>query len=274
MMHYTRQYVEMKGQMSAGVVSETDEWQECTILGDIPIYVRKDDESVTPALVKDGFWEAWITSWLLNELTSEHKWFLDIGAHTGYHSLIAKSKGATVMAFEPNPKYAKMLRSSTKIGWDQTRGDWLPPRHFSVYEWAVANEVGKAHLTIPQALQGSASICGRIDEDVHPSDTIEVNTVTVDRILAGIERKDMIIKVDAEGAEELVWDGASTTRYRHKPVWMLEYTPGAYSPLFLDKLEEYGDLKWINHDGVEEIITRESILSQSDWIMLVVRPRG
>ena len=83
----------------------------------------------------------------------------------------------------------------------------------------------------------------------------------------------LIIKIDDEGAEELIWNGSRRYRSTNKPTLMIEYTPNAYTAQFLDELEEYGRLRWINFDGQEEPITREQILLQTDWIMLVIRPK-
>lgn len=272
-MKYTREYVEEKGRLFRQIPQENGEWLQVTALG-IPMYVRKDDYSVSPCLIRDGFWEAWITAWFLNEI-SPRTWFVDIGANTGYYSLIAAKNGVqSVMAYEPNPKYVEMLRESIKIGWEQSRGDWLPEKHFNVYPHAVSDKIGRATLTIPENLQGSASI-KNVDFAEYNPYQIECTTVTLDHQLAGIPRQsDMLIKVDAEGAEELIWSGAVNTNYYHRPVWIIEYSPGSYSVDFLSKLESYGDLAWINHSGEEEAITKEAILADGDWFMLVLRPRG
>lgn|SRR6478735_2480443 len=272
-MIYDRQYVERRSMVGAGIVDQTDEWYMARILGNIPIYCRKDDKSVTTCLINEGFWEAWITAWVLNNV-GEETFFIDIGANTGYYSIIASRQGARVMAFEPNPKYHNMIRASRDIGWDQSRGDWLAPNHFNVYPYALSSQVGEVKLTIPNDLQGSATIrMNAIDDTIYPSSVITVPATTLDRCLAGIPKQNTVIKMDAEGAEEFIWDGMSETLVRQKPTVLLEYTPGAYTEKFLDKLENYSDLAWINHAGNEEPVSREWILAQSDWVMLVLRNR-
>lgn len=267
-----RQDVELRGRVGAGIVESNDEWHMVRILGRIPIWVRKDDQSVSPCLVRDGYWESWITAWVLNQIDDDTL-FIDIGANTGYYSLLARDAGAKVMAFEPNPKYVEMLRESIKIGWGQSRGDWLPDKHFNVYPWAISNEVGKTTLTIPSGLQGSATIRSDVDLSAYDPQTVVVQTNTLDRSLAGIVHGKLLIKVDAEGAEEMIWDGSQAVRSTYKPTFMLEYTPGAYSRDFLNKLETYGDIHWINTAGKEERISQSDILSYADWLMLVIRAR-
>ncbi len=269
---YTRLYVEAKGNAMRHAEDYDKDWTLVSALG-VPMYARKNDLSVTPCLVRDGYWESWITAWFLNEL-KPNTYFIDIGANTGYYSMIAASKGVHVTAYEPNQDYVDMIRASINIGWHQSRGDWLPEGHFNVHPMAVSNKVGTATLTIPGRLEGSASITD-VDLSAYDTTTKQVMTVNLDHhMIGGIGDESMLIKVDAEGAEELVWDGAFEVNYRHKPVWMIEHTPGVYSDDFLSKLEAYGDLSWINHDGAEEPINKGAIAAYGDWLMLVVRPRG
>lgn len=273
-MTYDRQYVEAKGRFGSGIQGQTGLWYLCNVLGNIPIYCHKQDRSVTPSLTNDGFWEAWITAWVLNNI-DDQTLFVDVGAHTGYYSVIAKSKGAKVMAFEPNPKYIEMLRATSHIGFEQSRGNWLPENHFNVYPYAVSNEVGETTLTIPNELTGSASIReNAINEDIYPSEKIKVLTTTLNHSLAAIKTDKMLIKIDAEGAEEMIWDGANEIIQIYKPTIILEYTPGAYGRDFLTKVEAYGDLMWINHAGKEEPISKDTIIAHTDWLMLVIKPRN
>lgn len=270
-MKYTRDYVERRSRMNCHYTDVNEEWYMATVLGAIQMYCRKDDKSVTPHLIGEGFWEAWITAWVLNNV-DEETWFIDIGANTGYYSHIARWAGAHVMAYEPNPKYAELIRATVKIGWDYSRESLLPDNHFNVFPYALSDSVGTAVLTVPNELQGSASIRDGLDGAKYPSDHIKVATTTLDQQLAGIPKKNMVIKIDAEGAEELIWNGMTNVLVRQKPVVILEYTPGSYSDEFIDKLERYAPLAWINHAGDTEPVTREWLLSQRDWVMLVLRP--
>jgi FkbM family methyltransferase len=262
-MKYTRHYVEAKGKMSAGIIEQHDDWTLLRALG-VLMYARTADFSVTPCLIKDGYWESWITAWFLNNV-EQVDMFVDIGANTGYYSILADNKGVEVVAYEPNPDYVEMIIESTKLTSHETA--------FKIFPYAISNKNGLATLTIPGQFEGSASITNP-DFSAYTTRDFQVNTVTLDHHFNARAQTSMLIKVDAEGAEELVWSGATETNQRHAPVWMMEYTPGAYSETFLDKLEEYGNLSWINHDGAEEPISKVDIITANDWLMLVIRPRG
>lgn len=260
-MKYTREYVEMKGRAMRTSPQVNGDWVEVSALGN-RMYARRDDFSVTPCLINDGYWEPWITTWLLNNLTP-NTMFVDVGANCGYYSFVASRFAKRVVAIEANPEYAMMLHASRD----------LSDSKIEIVNSAIANSHGIVDLRIPGQLEGSASITD-IDFSDYDVRIVQVNTAPLDYYLESLPvESDMIIKVDTEGAEEMVWDGASNTRAHHRPVWMLEYSPGAYGPLFLDKLEEYGDLCWINHQGIEEPIAQGPVLDAKDWIMLVIRPR-
>lgn len=270
-MKYTRAYVEAKGNMFRHEPVTKGEWILTSAMG-IPLYVREDDQSVTPCLVRDGYWESWITAWFMNEIDRDTL-FIDVGANTGYYSLIAKHRGTRAVAYEPNPKYAEMLRETAEFSWSESHGDWLPGGGVVVREKALADKAGTVTLNIPEYLQGSASITDADLSNYNPHG-VNVECSTLDAEFDFVPLSKMLIKVDAEGAEEMIWDGAAFVRQMWSPVWMIEYTPGAYSDDFLNKLEAYGDLAWISHNGTEEPISASAIEVNNDWVMLVVRPRG
>jgi FkbM family methyltransferase len=253
----TRAELEQKSRAHAGVIREQNDYKLVTILRDIPIYIMKDDKSVGPHLESDGFWEAWISTWFLNNI-NENTNFVDIGSNTGYYSLLAASKGASVVAFEANPKYVKMLRYTT-VDYD----------NFNVWNYAVSDKREKLDLQIPYELQGSATITGGIDEEIYPCYHIEVEADKLDNL--GITAENAIIKIDAEGAEERIWNGMSEV-LKNKPTIVLEYTPNSYSDEFIDKLEAYAPLRWINYDGIAQGIDRYWLAAQTDWVMLVLIP--
>jgi FkbM family methyltransferase len=263
-MIYDRHFVEMKGKFGAGIVDETDEWYQVKVMNKALMYTRKADKSVTPALTNEGFWEAWVTSWFLNELEQGYDDFIDLGANSGYYSVLARAHQPLthVIAIEANPRYSQMLR--VNAAWNE----------FRVIAKAVSDKPGRVTLIVPGELEGSGSIVPH-DFSAYDTDTYDVTAVTMDDLVkdeAVIGK--VLIKIDVEGAEQHVWRGMQETLATIKPVVLLEYTPNAYDDNFLDELESYGDLMWVNYSGREEAISRDEILAQTDWIMLVVRPRG
>lgn len=120
--------------------------------------------------------------------------FFDIGAHSGFHSLIgARVVGATglVVAVEPDPASAAEVEGQATLnGFDQI---------------TVVHKTAVADLSEPWAsLDGAA-----------------VTPTTID-ILAHEFRLPTLIKIDVEGLELEVLRGATTTLREHRPTLVVE----------------------------------------------------
>lgn len=255
-----RAVLEFVSKGSAGIIDETDDWYWVRVLNKFEMYVHKNDKSVTPCLVNDGFWESWITDYIIRQCTPGTVFF-DVGANTGYYSMLAYFSGAMVWSFEPNPEYFNMLEATLERNGINTG-------MFRRTMKAISDKRGKETLYIPKELHGSASFT-KLDAKWETHE-IEVETIPLD-FLNGAGK--YIIKIDAEGAEEKIWDGmleSLRSRPAHTQV-LLEYTPGAYSDEFIDKLEDYAPLRWINYDGEAERVDRDWLEAQTDWVMLVMQ---
>lgn len=254
-----RHVLENSSRTAAGILDETEDWYWVRVLNSFEMYVHKRDKSVTPCLVQDGFWESWITQYIIDRIGAGTVFF-DVGANTGYYSLLANYMGAMVAAYEPNPVYYNMINATI----ERQNVSRMPIR---VMNTAVSNESGTANLYVPKELHGSASFT-QLD-DVWESELIQVKTHPLS--LKGCGH--YLIKIDAEGAEEKIWDGMiDDLNHRIGPQEvLLEYTPGAYSDNFIDKLESYAPLYWINDNAEAEKVSREWLLSQKDWVMLSLK---
>lgn len=262
--YMSRAQIETRGWHGRRIINETDSTYTVRVLDSFNLTVLKADQSLTPCLVNDGFWEAWISSWLTHNLQPGMT-FLDIGANCGYYTMLAErlvGEEGCVVAYEPNPVYTELLRATRESN----------DAKFLIREVALSDRAGRATLTVPGEFHGSASITTDFAGTSYHPNPYNVRTTTLDNELQRIVFWDHdVIKIDAEGAEQLVWDGAREVR-RHSPsTLMLEYTPGAYTPRFLDELFEWGEVSAIDFGGGEYAVTREYIESQTDWLMLVIR---
>jgi len=112
--------------------------------------------------------------------------FIDVGANVGAYSLWAASLGAGVIAVEPDPATAELLREN--IG--------LNSFDIEVLQAAATNRPGVVRLT-----EGLDAM-NHLDD----SGDLEVRAITIDSLLGN--RRARGIKVDVEGAERLVIEGA------------------------------------------------------------------
>lgn len=256
-----RQALELDSRLGAGIICETDDYYLVKVLNQFEMYVHKQDKSVTPCLVRDGFWESWITEYIRTRVGAGTVFF-DIGANTGYYSLLAYACGAMVVSYEPNPVYHNMLQAT--LDYHGIRNGM-----FRLSNYAVSDSKGTEILYVPKELHGSASFT---DMDVEWETTpVEVKTTNLSLKGCGY----YMIKIDAEGAEEKIWDGMvdDLSRRIGPTEVLLEYTPNSYTPNFLAKLEKYSPLHWINHEAEAEPVTREWVEAQTDWVMLSVGTR-
>ncbi len=127
---------------------------------------------------------------------------LDIGAHFGYYTLLAAAaaKGARIYAFEPQPAVLRLLKENVALN------------HVSsaqVFDCALSSSEGTTEFFVPNAGQhayGSMRANGRFAV----KESIQVQTRTVDGVLASLGHPPIgLIKMDVEGAEKLVFEGAT-----------------------------------------------------------------
>lgn len=260
----TRNILEWESRSTAGSIEQVGDYHWVKVLNRFHMYVLDSDKSVSPHLINDGFWESWITSWVTNNV-NENTVFIDIGANTGYYAFLAKFLGAPTLAFEPNPVYAKMIASTIQ----RTHSKMI-----FVQPVALSDYTGQAVLHVPTELHGSASLneiipgyeFDSIDVDVYPLDDVY--------IIGEFANKKHIIKIDAEGEEERILRGAKELISKVDVEILLEYTPGAYSSRFVGELFENYDVSAITHDGKDEPVLPQWIESQTDWVMLLLRPKA
>lgn len=258
----TRQAVELGGRFGAKVLDETDDTWTVRVLDRFNLVVHKEDKSVSPHLKNEGFWESWITVWVMHNVGPDMT-FIDVGANCGYYTALAESLGAEVIAYEPNPVYAKMLRASKKVN----------KAKFKVRQFALSDKPGKVTLNVPGDLHGSATIVHDFKGTEYTNRAVSVEATTLNKDLDGVlADKPYVLKIDAESAEEMVWNGAKDIlNSDRKGIVMLEWTPEAYSDEFVKDLFAWGDVTLINHSGDEEPVSAEWLATLSDWVMLVIR---
>lgn len=246
--------------MATGSVVSEDDYVYILRLFDTSFIVcPKSDQSVSQSLAKDFFWKSWVSLWVLQNV-KENDLFVDVGASSGYFSAIAAMNTFNVWSFEPNPEYKGLLLDTADLNWvDMT-----------VFPVALSDEVGLALLSVPEPFEGHGSIVR--DFDRYKVREFEVETLPLDKFTPPESAEDIIIKVCVEGAEEKVWDGSQSFRTMYRPTFLIEYTPGEESNEFLDKLQGYGEVTYINYEGREVPLSKSRLEGMGDWMTLVVRP--
>ena len=167
-------------------------------------------------------------SWYLNHLLKKHlrkgepelkllpflvdkgKDAVDVGANKGVYSRALSELTHTVYAFEPNPKMYKILCSGKT-------------KKTKAYQVALSDQSGIAKLLIPHNLEKDtysnqgASLSSTKVSGLHRA--IEVESKTLD----SYDLKNIgFLKIDVEGFELSVIEGASQTIAFNKPTMLVE----------------------------------------------------
>jgi FkbM family methyltransferase len=205
---------------------------------------------------------------LLDLLCDRNRPGVDVGAKIGMYTYRIREHSSEVIAFEPIPMFNRILRAV----FQGKRGRIEP--------YAISNQRGTAKLRLPYGHDGSPKY-GRstIDaanqfdpEIIGRTDELEVETRRID----DYDLSDVgFIKIDVEGHELAVLEGAAATIGRHKPNLLIEcndehqpdavnrldawldahgYTAAFLTDRELRPIDEYRrDLHW-TRQGIENFI--------------------
>ena len=146
--------------------------------------------------------------------------FIDVGCHVGYYTLIGRQKvgdGGSVYAFDPNPfTYSVLMNNIMLNGY----------KNIYAYNCALSNKEGTSTLNIPACDEGLSTLCSlknletEIQQSKYKSSEV-VHTVTkrLDNVFENlIENKIALIKLDVEGFEQEVIEGAMNFILNKKPL--------------------------------------------------------
>lgn len=162
-----------------------------------------------------GVWEPLETELFKKEIKKGDV-VLDIGAHIGYYTLIfAKLVGGNgqVYAFEPDPENFALLKKNVEIN---------GYKNIVLVQKAVSNKTGKIKLYLCEDRKVDHSIY-----DPHDSrKSIDIEAIRLDDYFKDYKGKIDFIKMDIEGAEEGVIQGASSLLQKNKNVKIVtEFLP-------------------------------------------------
>jgi FkbM family methyltransferase len=240
----------------------------CRVLTKYFCYVDATDITLTPHLLLNGYWEIWVTK-LLSKTIKTGWNCIDVGANCGYYTLLMADlvgSSGEVIAVEPNPKLASLVNKSIRVNGFSS--------YTKVCNQAVSAEAGEfIQLCVRDGFLGDATIesvtslsSSSEDDSFQYFPTV---TTTIDELAAEWAHVDLI-KIDAEGAEWLIWQGMQVTLSRNPTLMIiLEFSnnrPNAYnSKQFLTEIVKCGfGLNYIDGDSNIKSITFDECLTNKD----------
>ncbi|MGU3539289.1 FkbM family methyltransferase [Methylobacterium sp. A54F] len=165
--------------------------------------------------------------------------FIDIGANIGVYSHALRGIATRIVAFEPVPVLAAALRRRYP--------------DIEVHACALSARAGSAILHVPSRAQEQVFPRASLNDDANPGFSLEgvpVQMRTLDEF--GI-RDARVIKIDVEGHEEAVLQGAIETIRASRPALLVEieerHHPGRSADL-MGWIEAMGYAPYY-HDGQE-----------------------
>ncbi len=142
---------------------------------------------------------------------------IDIGANEGCYTVLCGAKvgkEGKVWSFEPSPREFAVLKANADLN---------PELNITCFPMALGNKNGTAKLRIAEGIHAGQNTLGQFSYAINELDSATVSLRRLDHLLLETkpERVDLI-KVDVEGAEGLVLDGATKTLDKFRPVILLE----------------------------------------------------
>lgn len=240
----------------------------CRGLGRYKFYVDTRDIGIAAHLMLDGYWELWQTEFILRNVGAGQV-VADVGAHIGYFTILMADlvgAGGRVHAFEPNRRLFGLLESNISVNGY--------PGRVSALRTGVA-EVAEAE--IPFLVQtrdpkngcirpGQAAGLGAFDPEQFES--YAVAAAPLDALIPGPVD---FLKIDVEGAEELVWRGMQGLIARSPNIRMLlEFNPARCTDAAatLASIAAHFPLRRLGLDGQVSACDAAAILAEAEDTIL------
>lgn len=227
-----------------------------------------NDRHVSERIANEGIWEPFetelvrrfltapISGSLLEESASSQHIFVDCGANLGWYSVLAGTLGAKVVACEPLPMNAALLRTNV------TQNDLTAL--VEIHELALGSVEGVGTLRLSIDNQGDHRLVPSGATMTTEREEVEVPVRTLDEVLNG--RIPTVMKIDTQGSEVAILRGGVQGWSRSTIVLILEFWPyglercGASADDLLDLLSTRID---VTHRCFEVVEWRQTLVPLS-----------
>lgn len=254
-----------------------------------PIFIDLADNSVSPELMQQGWWEPWIDG-VVQKVVGRGDIGVNIGANLGYYVLriayLAESPGR-VFAFEPNPRIIRRLARS--IQWAGLI------KVVTLFPFAASDKPGRLEMTFTPEMSGHGGLFASSDQVWRPGNaspalppevaratetvfspaatSVTIEATTLDETVGRLTDQIHFLMIDVEQAEPLVLAGGRDLIRRSRDLTiMMEWMNGARtSPSPEMRARGIEMIRWLAAEGfrfwtieaeLADIFARPSILTE------------
>jgi FkbM family methyltransferase len=167
---------------------------------------------------------------LLKFIVDPKRICLDVGANLGLFTYFLSRYSPHVYAFEPNPIPLRILR-------------YVADKNVTVLQMALSDKTGEAELVVPKGRKGWSSNGASIEYNEDEGRVVKVPGSRID----DLDYKDIgFIKIDVEGHEKSVLEGAQETLARDRPNLFVE---NEFTHAGAGVTEVFDMMKALDYDG-------------------------
>jgi FkbM family methyltransferase len=199
------------------------------------MFVDDRDIGIGVPLIKSGQFDPFETQFI-KSLLRPGMTVLDVGSNIGYFTLIAArgvGAGGRVYAFEPQPHNFRLLKKNIEIN---------SQANVTAFNRAMSDKQEKVRLFEDTINYGAHSLSDR--NLIGRGGSIEVDAVTIDDLAETVPGKRFdLIKMDTQGAEGWIIEGAKRTMIDTNPRLIIEFWPWGLRNLGTDPLELLGRIR-------------------------------
>lgn len=198
--------------------------------------------------------------------------FVDVGANTGFYSLLALASGAQfVHAFEPVDEIADIFADNLAISEMVDKA--------KIYRCAVGEQSGKDTLYFPLDGHGLVETYASLSKEFRSDHSAQrvVSVVALDAVLSNDDFKSgpVILKIDVESRESQVLRGAGEFLSAVKPVIFSEILPGSDPFGFVELCNQHGYKHYhLSRGGLKESEDFVASFEQRDHLFLPAEIEG
>ncbi|MDX1962239.1 MAG: FkbM family methyltransferase [Pirellulales bacterium] len=222
------------------IVARILRWRECKL--DFPFYCAGAGvtwsasgfpDLLTRVMLFEGAYQQDVL-WALRTFIQPGDTVFDIGGHHGLMSVVSgQAAGPTgrVFTFEPNPHAREHIRRHLELN---------KLRNVTIEEIALSDQVGEFPFYIQSGNLSWNSTLVKDFANFKNREAITVRTEPLDAYVERTGRIPRVMKIDTEGSEFMVLQGARGAIAAHQPLMIMEFNPASATSAGTT-LEEYAE---------------------------------